>query len=313
MAQASKTKAQTKKAPAKKTAASKGKTLAAKQAEIKITQKRSFGMKSIKLRMPRRAAGEGRELRISTETLRGLNKWFALFYGAAALATALFALPYDVPLQIAHLAKDELLSTGTDPVYGYAVTQLGSISLQWVLATLLALLAITHGLFATKLRSQLERELGSNKATAGWLFGGVLYGLGMVALLLLVGGYDVLLLGFVFAASVVAGVAGWLATRTGTWLRAGLVLMTALALLPLAAAKLFLLAAAVQGAGLPLGTYITVTTAVVGVLLLLVGIWLHHLRKGVFARAEAWASITTILIFVFTVATAGQIFAGVLW
>lgn len=294
----------------KSTAASK-KTLAARQAEIKITQKRTFSIKNMTTRLPR--LRKGGELHVKPETLQGLNKWFALFYAAAGLATALFAVPHAVTLQISHLMRDELLSTNSDPVFGYAVTQLGNISVHWLLATWLVLMAIVHGLAATKLRKQAEQEIAQNKATAGWLLGGVLYGLGAVIVLLLVGGYDVVLLGLAFAASVAAGIAGWLTSRTGTWLRAGLVLTTVLALLPLGATKLLLGTAALQNAGVPLGIYITATTFVVGTLLILVAAWLHHLRKGAATQPTAWAAITIVLTFVFAVATAGQIFAGVLW
>lgn len=299
MAQASKTKTSSKKTSTKKSTAKGGKTLAAKQAEIKITQKPSLlgRIKSIKVRSAR--SGERKELAVSVTTLQALNKWFALFYGAGALATALFAVPFSVPLQLSHLAKDQLLSTASDPVYGFAVTQVGSVGIHWLLATWFALLAIVHGLAATKLRSQVERDLAANRATVGWLLGGVLYGLAAVLLALLVGGYDVALLALIFATSVGAGVAGWLATRTGTWLRAGLVLMTALALVPLAIIKLYLVTALVQGAGLQAGTYITVTTGLVGALLLVIGAWLHHVRVRTFAQPQAWAAISVVLIFRF--------------
>lgn len=308
---AKKAKTSAKQASVKKSTAAGTKTLAAKQAEIKITQKRTFSMRSLTARLSR--SKKGGEPNVKVETLRGLNKWFALFYAAAGLATALFAVPHEVPLQISHLMRDELLSTNSDPVFSYAVTQLSTVSIHWLLATWLVLLAVVHGLLATKLRKQAEQEIAQDKATASWLFGGVLYGLGAVIVLLLVGGYDVALLGLAFAASVAAGVAGWLATRTGTWLRSGLALATALALLPLGAIKLFLGTAALQGADVPLGIYITATTFVVGTLLILVVAWLHLLRKGTGARPTAWAAITTVLAFVFAVATAGQIFAGVLW
>lgn len=300
-----------KQASVKKSTAASKKTLAAKQAEIKITHKRTFSVKNMTARLPR--LKKGGELHVKPETLQGLNKWFALFYAAAGLATALFAVPHTVTLQVSHLMRDELLSTNSDPVFGYAVTQLGGISVHWLLATWLVLLAVVHGLLATKLRKQAEQEITQDKATAGWLLGGVLYGLGAVIILLLAGGYDVMLLGLAFAASVAAGVAGWLATRTGTWLRAGLTLATVLALLPLGVIKTLLGTAALQGAGVPLGIYIIATTFVVGVLLLLATTWLHHLRKGASSHPTAWVAIMAVLIFVFVVATAGQIFAGVLW
>lgn len=300
-----------KQASVKKSTAAGTKTLAAKQAEIKITQKRTFSVKNMAARLPR--VKKGTELNVTAETLQGLNKWFALFYAAAGLATALFAVPHTVTLQVSHLMRDELLSTSSDPVFGYAVTQLGGISVHWLLAVWLVLLAVVHGLFATRLRKQSEQDLVQDTASAGWLLGGVLYGLGAVVVLLLAGGYDIMLLSLAFAASVAAGVAGWLATRTGTWLRAGLVLTTALALLPLGVIKLLLGTAALQGADVPLGIYITATTFVIGALLLLLAAWLHHVRKSAATQPNAWAAITIVLTFVFVVATAGQIFAGVLW
>jgi len=271
--------------------------------------------KSSKPRVQRAAVSQpATKSLFTTAALFALNKWFALLYAAAGLATGLFASSFQVPLQLSYLAKDELLSTPNDQAFGFASSEVGSVNLAWVLAAWLALFALVHILLATKLRAQYEREVVRGGNSFGWLTGGVLFGYGAVLVLLLLGGYDIALLAVAFLASVGAGVAGWLATRTGVQLKAGLALSTLLAALPWLAVALLVLGSLMYGsAALPLNLYITAATGLVlgGVLCAIT--WLSRARKGIFADRVTTEGIFTIVSFIFVLAIAGQIFAGVLW
>lgn len=246
--------------------------------------------------------------------LFNLNKWFALFYAAAALAVGLFGSALSVPLQWSYLAKDELLSTNSDPVFGFATTEVASVNIVWLLAAWLALLAVVHILLATKLRGLYEREVVRGGNTVGWLTGGVLFGYGALIVALLVGGYDVSILALALLASVGAGIAGWLATRTGVQLRAGLALASLLGALPWLVVILLVAGSLIYGsAALPVVAYVVAGTGAVMGLALGVITWLGYAKKGAFAKPVATEALFTIVTFVFVLALAGEIFAGYLW
>lgn len=246
--------------------------------------------------------------------LFNLNKWFALFYAAAALAVGLFGSALSAPLQWSYLAKDELLSTNSDPVFGFATTEIVSVNIVWLLAAWLALLAVVHILLATKLRSLYEREVVRGGNTVGWLTGGVLFGYGALIVALLVGGYDIIVLALVLLASVGAGIAGWLATRTGVQLRAGLALASLLGALPWLVVALLVVGSLIYGAAaLPIAAYVVAGTGIVMALALGAITWLGYAKKSVFAKPIATEALFTIVTFVFVLALAGEIFAGYLW
>jgi hypothetical protein len=249
---------------------------------------------------------------ITTSDLFRWNKWLAWFYAAQGIMLVVLSATRSYPVEANFLSPNPLV---TDHVsLASASRHLFDVNMAWLLAVMLFVAAAVHLLAATKYRTRYEVEVERGASHLRWMQYGLSGGLALIAVSLLVGGYNIALISLIFVTSCLSGALGLLSDRSDKDTRQ---LPFGLSVLAAASAWIVLgfslIAAVIYGAGhIPAFIY-----GVYGVLLAcfaghFVNVYLQQTKKGRYADSLYGERMAMVLWAVAYTALVWQIFAGTL-
>lgn len=297
------TKAPKTKKVAKATTAKTKKALATPKASKKVVAEKVTTSKSAK--------------KITTATLYAWNKWLALLYGAQAVAIVIAGAAYSLPVTANFLTKDTFASkAGESPVLAQATRHLFDVNLLYLVAAILLVAAVTHGLLATVLRKRYELGLAAQVNRARWAGFGLVSALSIVTVGLISGINDVSLLGTLVALVILGGLSGLaieVYSQGATRRRLAYTICWIAAVVPWVVVGMYLLGANIWGSGnIPAyvyGIYGSMTVLLLGIAL---SMYFQYKKRGKWADYLYADRAFTILTFVTLSALVWQVFAGVL-
>ncbi len=147
----------------------------------------------------------------------GWHKWLALVYAVEGLSILLFSAVRSYPITISYLGVDALQSQ----VQGRKVLATGSqvifnLELAWVVGIFLILAAIMHGLLASRLRPNYEKELKANTNMFRWIEYAVTTSILVVAVSLVAGVQDIAVLLMVLFATAIFNLLAMFAEKSNS-------------------------------------------------------------------------------------------------
>ena len=200
---------------------------------------------------------------VKSDVSKKLNGWnwiLALIYAVQGAAILYYGESAFRSLTTSYLAKDPLAGTSDSPVYVQAVRVLFDVNIQYFVAAVLVVAALSHVFSATVGRKKYEKELSARMNSARWLEYAVGGGLLVGIVGLLSGVSDIATLAVVAGlTALMYGMSGHMMERTASagqktnWLKYGI--GVGAGLVAWAVVKVSLFDAVRYGDGLPVKTY----------------------------------------------------------
>lgn len=149
---------------------------------------------------------------ITTADLFRWNKWLAWFYALQGIILLVLSATRSYPVEANFLSPNPLVTDHAS--LASASRHLFDVNMAWLLAVVLFAAAIVHVLAATKYRARYEAEIEQGASRLRWTQYGVSGSLALVAVSLLVGGYNIALIGLILVVNCLAAGLGLLADRS---------------------------------------------------------------------------------------------------
>lgn len=249
---------------------------------------------------------------ITTSDLFRWNKWLAWLYALQGIVLVVLSATRSYPVEANFMSPNPLVADHAS--LASASRHLFDINMAWLLVIMLFGAAVIHLLAATKYRVRYEAETEKGASRLRWLQYGFSGGLALIAVALLVGGYNIVFIGLIFVANCLAGGLGLLAERSTQDARQ---LPFGLSVLASAAVWITLgfslIAAVLYGAGhIPAFIYGVYATLLICFAGHFTNVYLQQTKKGRYASYLYGERMSMVLWAVAYTALIWQIFAGTL-
>lgn len=282
-------------------------TTAAKTSSVKAVKNTT----KTKVSATRAAAGNNIVSKLS------LNAWhqiLAIVYLLQGIAILILSAAYSLPVTVNFLAKDPLADDSS--TLAPATEYLFDINIVYLLAAMLFVAALTHGVLATIYKDAHERDLKARVNRMKWAGLGVAGGLATIIVALLVGVHSITLLILLFAFVLLASL-GLIAAELARGKKQADSLVFGIAIttmvLPWLALGCYVGSAWLYGATtLAVATYAIFASVLVIFAGIVINSLLQRRAKGRWSNYLFGESISIVLILLATSALAWQVFAAVL-
>ena len=243
------------------------------------------------------------------------NKYLAILYAVQGLLILVLSVARMFPITTSFLGVDTLQTQAQ----GHTVLAAGSqhlfdVNLVWLVAAFLFMAAIAHGLLATNLRSQYEKDLKKGLNKIRWIEYAFSAGTMLVTIGLLSGVYDLSSLLMIFVLSATANLL-WLLNevqnqqaRKPNWLTFALGCVAGI--VPWIVVGMYSLGAHMYGAGVPSFMHWVWASIFILFAAVPINMYLQYRKIGSWTNYVYTERIFMILSFVAKTVLAWQVFAG---